>query len=134
MSVPPHEFPHSSLQPFGPDARGLERISRSLEVVETILGELFERRLPALEEKLDDMRALLSSHRKDNYLVEEVAAMTGRSEYTVRRWVAENKLKAIRIAEGGPRGRLLVPRTELERLVAAGKGAHVPEVAFGGGR
>jgi hypothetical protein len=58
--------------------------------------------------------------------------MTGRTEYTVHRWVAENKLQAIRIAGGGPRGRLLIPRTELQRLGAAGKGVHVPEVALDG--
>jgi excisionase family DNA binding protein len=86
--------------------------------------------LPAVLEKLDVLRDLLAGRRKDNFVVEEVAELTGRSGYTIRRWIAEGKLKAVRIAEGGPRGRLLIPRTELERLVAAGRGSEVPATAL----
>lgn len=89
--------------------------------------------LPVVLEKLDHLRELLAGKRKESLLVEEVAELTGRSEYTIRRWVTEGKLKAVRIAEGGPRGRLLIPRSELDRLVAAGRGAAIPATALGTG-
>ena len=56
--------------------------------------------------------------------------MTGRSCYTVRRWITEKKLTAIRLRDGGPRGKLLIPRSEIERLIAAGRGAEVPGAAL----
>ena len=87
-------------------------------------------RLPAVLEKLDRLDELLTGRRKENFVVEEVAELTGRSEYTIRRWITEGKLKAVRIAEGGPRGRLLIPRAELDRLVACGRGADIPATAL----
>ena len=87
------------------------------------------RHVAALEAKLDRLGELMAGRRKENLTVEEVAAMTGRSAFSVRRWIKEKKLRAIRIAEGGPRGRLLVPRAELDRLVATGKGSSIPESA-----
>jgi excisionase family DNA binding protein len=86
--------------------------------------------MPAVMEKLDSLRELLAQRRKENIVVEEVAELTGRSEYTIRRWITEGKLKAVRIAEGGPRGRLLIPRSELDRLVAHGRGAKIPATAL----
>ena len=96
-----------------------------LAQMEKHLAEL-RGQVPTLLKKLDTIHELLASQRKDNYVVEEIAKLTGRSEYTIRRWVTEGKLKAVRIAEGGPRGRLLIPREELERLIAAGKGSEIP--------
>jgi excisionase family DNA binding protein len=86
-----------------------------------------------VESKLDDLHELLRSRRKDSYTVEEVAELTGRSQYTVRRWIAEGKLRAIRLAEGGPRGRLLIARAELDNLLAQGKGAQIPAAALADG-
>ncbi len=86
--------------------------------------------LPTVLQKLDALSELLGSRRKESYVVEEVAELTGRSEYTIRRWITEGKLKAVRITEGGPRGRLLIPRSELDRLVACGRGAEVPATAL----
>jgi excisionase family DNA binding protein len=83
--------------------------------------------LPTVLEKLDRLRELLAGRRKENFVVEEVAELTGRSEYTIRRWITEGKLKAVRINEGGPRGRLLIPRSELDKLVAAGRGSEIQE-------
>jgi len=83
-----------------------------------------------LERRLDSLQGLLAGNLKELLTVEEVAAMTRRSEYTVRRWISEGKLNATRIAEGGPRGRLLIPRAELERLIAAGKGGNIPPSAI----
>lgn len=102
-----------------------------VEALETMVGDLCARRVPLLESLLHDLRGLLGSRRKEHYVVEEVAALTGRTPYTVRRWIAQRKLRAIRIRDGGPRGRLLISRNELERLVGAGMGAEVPEVALG---
>lgn len=87
------------------------------------------RHVAALEIKLDQLKALLSGHHKEYLTVEEVAALTGRAEFTVRRWIREGKLRAIRIAEGGPRGRLLISRAEIERIIATGKGGSVPDAA-----
>jgi excisionase family DNA binding protein len=108
----------------------LDQLARSVEAIQASLTELSSRRLPALEGGLDELRALLAPRRKDFYLVEEVAALAGRSEYTVRRWVAEGKLRATRLAEGGPRGRLLIPRAEMQRLIATGKGDGIPDTVI----
>jgi excisionase family DNA binding protein len=82
--------------------------------------------LRSLSVAVEEMRALLAAKRKDHYTVEEVAAMTGRSPYTIRRWILEERIKAIRIEGTGPKGRLLVPRGELNNLVSAGMGASIP--------
>ena len=85
----------------------------------------------AVSRKLDQLHDLLATQRKAHYVVHEVSQLTGRSEYTVRRWITEGRLKAIRLAEGGPRGRLLVERAELERLISSGKGGGIPDSAIG---
>ena len=54
--------------------------------------------------------------RKEFYSVEEVAQYVHRSPYTVRRWINEGKIKAVRIAGTGSHGRLHVPHDELLRL------------------
>jgi excisionase family DNA binding protein len=102
-----------------------------VESLESLMAELCTAKLPALESKLDGLRELLANKRKDHFLVPEVAELTGRSCYTVRRWIAEKKLNAIRLLDGGPRGKLLIPRSELERLIAGGKGADVPAAVLG---
>jgi excisionase family DNA binding protein len=70
----------------------------------------------------------LDSRIKANYTVEEVAALTGRSPYTVRRWLKEEKIAAIRVCGTGPRGRLLIPREEFQKLILSGKGTHIPNL------
>lgn len=97
-------------------------VLQRLVALEGKLGELFA--------KLDAIRDLIAQRRKDHFCVEEIAELTGRSAYTIRRWVAEGKLTAIRLRDGGPRGRLLIPRTELERLIAAGRGGEVPDCSL----
>ncbi len=84
-----------------------------------------------LHDKVDaglaDLRDRLTRRTKSHLTVEEVAAATGRSAYTVRRRVKARRLTATRVAGDGPKGRLLVAREELEALVRAGSGANVPD-------
>ncbi|MFO0952628.1 MAG: helix-turn-helix domain-containing protein [Isosphaeraceae bacterium] len=87
-------------------------------------------RLAAIDALLGSVLGTLSGRCKPHYTVEEVAELTSRSPYTVRRWVAEGRITATRLAEGGPRGRLLIARAELDRLVENGRGAAVPGTAL----
>jgi excisionase family DNA binding protein len=68
----------------------------------------------------------LAGRVKAHYTVEEVAALTGRSPYTVRRWLKEQKIAAIRVCGTGARGRLLIPRDALAKLIDAGHGGKIP--------
>jgi excisionase family DNA binding protein len=69
---------------------------------------------------------MLAGTRKEYYTIEEIAQMTGRTPYTVRRWVAEKRILATRVSGTGPRGRLLVAREQLERIISSGFGGEVP--------
>ncbi len=87
-----------------------------------------------LREVRDAIRALgerLNSNAKPFLTVEEFAQLTGRAPYTVRNWIKERRIKATRVSGTGPRGRLLVARSELDRVLEAGRGAHVPSAALG---
>jgi hypothetical protein len=84
-----------------------------------------------LDAKVEDLRSLLAQRRKENYTIEEFAQFAGRSPYTARRWVSEGKIEAIRVQGTGPRGRLLIPRRELDRLIRLGKGEKIPEAVLG---
>jgi len=73
--------------------------------------------LQSIDAKLNDIQAQLSPVSKPLNTVEEVGEITGRSPYTVRRWVKEGRIRAIRVEGSGPRGRLLIPREELQKLL-----------------
>jgi len=93
-----------------------------------------DRLAPVLAEILDglrDLRDLLAGVRKEWYTVEEVAELTGRSAYTVRRWAKAGLIQATRVSGTGPRGRLLVGHDEVRKLIAAGLGGDVPAVLGG---
>jgi excisionase family DNA binding protein len=75
---------------------------------------------------LDEIRARLAGSHKEAHTVAEIADITGRSAFTVRRWISEGKIAAIRVSGTGPRGRLLIPHAELRRLVSCGKGSDLP--------
>jgi excisionase family DNA binding protein len=92
--------------------------------------EVFMAVLRSINAKLDEIAARLSSTTKPLYTVAEVAGMTGRSAYTARRWISEGKIKAIRIQGSGAKGKLLVPREELSKLIDLGVGEDVPESAI----
>jgi hypothetical protein len=80
----------------------------------------------ALAESVRAIHDLLAGHQKSHYTVEEVAALTGRAPYTVRTWVRDGIVEAIRVHGTGPRGRLLGPREQLCRLVEGGSAAGSP--------
>jgi excisionase family DNA binding protein len=95
---------------------------------------LTDRLAPLLEQILDglrDIRELLAGQRKELYTIEEVAELTGRTPYTVRRWAKEGRIVVTRVSGTGPRGRLLVARDQLQRLVATGMGGQVPPTVAG---
>jgi excisionase family DNA binding protein len=75
-----------------------------------------ERVLGILSEVQIELRALREQVRGNAKLlltVCEIAELTGRTAYTVRRWIKEGVIRAERIQATGPRGRLLVPRSEI---------------------
>ena len=86
-------------------------------------------RLAELERKLDRLHDLLAARRKDQLTVAEFAEAVGRSAYTLRRWIGEGRVRAVRIADGGPKGRLLIARSELDRVIAAAAGGAIPDSA-----
>ena len=90
--------------------------------------------IPMILVALQEIRTLLSERSRPLLTVEEVAELVSRSPYTIRAWVREGRLQATRIAGTGPRGRLLIAREELEKLVGSGLGARVPAVAAGAPR
>lgn len=85
--------------------------------------------LRQLQTEVREIRRSLSQHAKPLLTVDEVAELTGRAAFTVRRWIHEGRLKAERIQGTGSRGRLLIPREEILTLIRAGRGEHLPNSA-----
>lgn len=56
---------------------------------------------------------------KSHYTVREVAQTVGRSEYRVRAWIKEKRVRAIKVDGIGPRSRWLIPAEELQKLLSA---------------
>jgi excisionase family DNA binding protein len=81
--------------------------------------------------EIEGIRDLLEGRRKDYYTTVEIADAVGRSEYTVRRWIAAGLLPAVRVDGTGPRGRLLVPRSAFEDLVRSGRAGKVSATTLG---
>lgn len=105
----------NSPQPFS------EKMSHdgAANVLAPVLGEILT--------GLRDIRAMLARTRKEFYTVEEVAELTGRTPYTVRRWIKEKRISATRVIGTGPRGRLLLGRDQLDRLIGTGLGGEITE-------
>jgi excisionase family DNA binding protein len=130
MSTPTGPF--QTPRPPEPRAASFDHVVRELrEIKDTVTG--LARTvgcLPAVEASLRTVREQLGKRTKSHLTVEEVAELTGRAAYTIRRWVKEKRLKAQRVKGGGPKGRLLIPREELEQLIAGGLGSEVPDAVL----
>jgi excisionase family DNA binding protein len=90
-------------------------ISGSLSTAENVWREFQAQN----EEILARLRALQGNStlpNKDFYSVEEVAQYVHRSPYTVRKWILDGKMKAVRVAGSNSHGRKLIPHAELSRL------------------
>jgi excisionase family DNA binding protein len=86
--------------------------------------------IPTLVAGVGELRQLLTGHSKPFYTFDEFAELTGRAPYTVRTWVKEGLIEATRVEGTGPRGRLLIPREQLEKLVRTGRAGRVPAAAL----
>jgi excisionase family DNA binding protein len=111
---------------FQEDYMQFDRIGVPTPPAESVaaMTGLLERLIVAV----DDLRASVQGRRKELYTVVEVAGLTGRAPFTVRRWIAEGRLAAIRVEGTGPRGRLLIPGDQLARLLPQGLGGALPAV------
>src|SRR4051812_33310979 len=99
----------------------IEHLRRQLSALPAIVTGIVE-----LRTVVNEVREILTGRRKAHFTVEEVAELTGRKPYTVRTWIKEKRVKAVRVSGTGPKGRLLVSREEVQRLIGAGLGANVP--------
>ena len=63
---------------------------------------------------------------KSHYTVREVAQAVGRSEYRVRAWIKEKRVRAIKVNGIGPRSRWLIPAEELQKLLSTAPAAESP--------
>ena len=84
--------------------------------------------LHELQYAVDEIRERLAGTSKSHFTVEEVAQMTGRSPYTIRSWIKAKRIDAERVLGTGPRGRLLIPREQLKKLITSGKAERLPAV------
>jgi excisionase family DNA binding protein len=111
--------------------QAFEHIGAFHTVIDTELVLQLVRRLCSVECKLDELRDRINGRFKSHFTPEEFAAIVGRSAYTIRRWIAEKRLRATRVKGTGPKGRLLIPRAELDRLITEGKGGQIPNALVG---
>lgn len=95
---------------------------------DSVLDDLVQM-MHGLCETVNEIKAKLDGGVKEYYTVEEIARFTNRAPYTVREWIKGGRIKAERVVGSGPKGRLLIARTELTKLIAAGKNPNVPGVA-----
>ena len=69
-----------------------------------------------LSHSLQAIREQFTAAKKDFYTVAELIPIVGRSAFTIRRWINEKLIDAIRIAGTGPKGRLLVPQVAIGKV------------------
>lgn len=113
-----HLTPHCTC----PDTQSLRQEFAELRHRIDELATRLTEQISSFSIRLETLSDLLQGATKDYYTVDEVASKTGRSTYTVRRWVKEGRIQATRIDGTGPRGRLLISCQELDNLVRSGLG------------
>ena len=91
---------------------------------EQLLAQI-QANISKLFSRLDEIHGLVTGRTKEHHTVAEAAEMFGRSAYTIRRWITEGRLKASRVIDTGQRGRLVIHRDELQRLIGAGRGENL---------
>lgn len=111
----------------GPDGFDPKAISMMLTQIPAISSGLGE-----LRDAVREIHRLLGERQKSHLTVEEFAEQTGRKPYTVRDWIKNRRIEAIRVAGTGPKGRLLIPREELQKLIECAMGGRVPATATAG--
>lgn len=99
-------------------------------LVEAAVAKLVLPELRSIAAKMEEIAAKINKQRKEFYPVDEFASLMGRSAYTIRQWIGRGQLKAERVAGTGPKGRFLIPHSELQRMIGEGKGAEIPHVAL----
>ena len=100
------------------DAQGVHAVNS--EFMSRVLVEL-----SAIKAGIEELRERERNKYKLHYTVEEVAERVCRSSYTVRRWIKEKMIHAERVHGTGPKGRLLIPREEIEKLISLGLGKNL---------
>jgi excisionase family DNA binding protein len=115
--------PQGSLDQLRAAARTTPPATEFSEQLLATLGKLFA--------SVEEVRSLVSHTTKDFYTVDEVCEVTGRAPYTVRRWIKEGRITATRVEGTGPKGRLLIARSELAKLIKAGLADHLTEITAG---
>jgi excisionase family DNA binding protein len=124
--------PQPGHRPPDPRPTSLDEVLRELRVIKGEVADVKQAVmcLPTVESGVRDLKDRFNRRTKTHLTVEEVAEITGRAPYTVRRWIKEKRIRAQRIKDGGPKGRLLIQREEIERLIADGLGAEVPDAVL----
>ena len=97
------------------------------DAIEFELREL----LRDLQKDIRQLHDELRGRSKPLLTVDELAELTGRAPFTIRRWIKNGKIHAQRVQGTGPKGRLLIARSELEKLVLIGPAAEIPASSFG---
>ena len=99
-------------------------------LVSTQTADLLDELMTAAAESVKTMPKVIKRQImckvKTFYTIEEIAELADRSPTTVRRWIAEGDLEAIRVPGTGPREVLNIPGTEVVKLFLGGLGVYVP--------
>src|SRR5262249_16111603 len=78
---------------------------------------------------IDDVRKQLARKVKHYFTVDEIADLTGRTPFTVRRWIKEGRITATRVEGNGAKGKLLIARYEIAKLVASGMTTEITDIS-----
>lgn len=90
-----------------------------------ILEEMLERS-ERQQQELASINGHLAGRTKPVLTVKEVANEVGRCEDTIRNWIGDGTLPASKMPGSGPRGRWLIKREDLDRIVATGRAGDLP--------